>query len=100
MWLIQIRALRKKLQLTLRRKGVSEKEKEMWRGRLGQGVGAGTGRWAWPGVATGEQATEIPQLASWSLVFRKDPYEGLQHLDPVSWLLPVQGKGGKWSPLI
>lgn len=45
MWLIQIRALRKKLQLTLRRKGVSEKEKEGCRGsretEWGQGQGLG-----------------------------------------------------------
>lgn len=44
MWLIQIRVLRKKLQLTLRRKGVSEKEKDGWRGgretvRGGRGSG-------------------------------------------------------------
>jgi hypothetical protein len=43
MWLIQIRALRKKLQLTLRRKGVSEKEKEVWRGRLAWEWGQGQG---------------------------------------------------------
>lgn len=39
MWLIQIKALRKKLQLTLRRKRVSEKRKEEWRGRPGVGGG-------------------------------------------------------------
>lgn len=50
MWLIQIRALRKKLQLTLRRKGVSEREKEGGTGEArrrgdcewGQGRG-----WGW-----------------------------------------------------
>lgn len=88
MWLIQIRALRKKLQLTLRRKGVSEKEKEMWRGRQGQGVGAGTGtvgmaRHSHHRAPSGRWRalpilTESLQFSSWILVLRKGLMEALQ----------------------